>query len=115
MFFYYNILIIQVLAFLVNLLSNKCLKIFLKILIQYILNKIILYVKFSQDRFEMFWLKNLILYFFMLVSRVLLTLDLDASHKQDRFSKTLSKKSFVFGLSRRDNIIAFNLSFVLLL
>lgn len=40
--------------------------------------------------------------------------NLDASYEQDRLSKTLWKKGFTFILNRKDNIVAFNLSLVLL-
>lgn len=38
----------------------------------------------------------------------------DAGYKQNRFLKTLPKKSFELVLSRRSSIVGFNLSFVLL-
>ena len=55
-----------------------------------------------------------ILYFFLLVLGILLDFGPDASHKQGGFSKTLPEKGFQFVPSRRDGIVAFNLSFVLL-
>lgn len=39
----------------------------------------------------------------------------DASYKDGRFSKALSKKYFKFVLSQRDGIVAFKFSFMLLL
>lgn len=47
--------------------------------------------------------------------RIQLDFNLDISYKQCRFLKTLLKKDFEFVLSNRDSIIAFYLSFVLLL
>lgn len=55
------------------------------------------------------------MYFFLLVLRISLDFYLDASYKQDRFSKTLPKKSFKFVLNRKIGIIAFHLNFMLLL
>lgn len=51
------------------------------------------------------------MYFFLLVLRILLNLSPNIDQKQSRFSKTLC---FKFVLSKKDNTIAFNLSFVLL-
>lgn len=53
--------------------------------------------------------------FLLLVLRIPLDLSSDISYKQYGFSKVLSKKSFKFVLSSRDNIVAFYLNFVLLL
>lgn len=39
----------------------------------------------------------------------------DTSQKCDEFSKTLPKKSFKFSLYKRNSIVVFNISFVLLL
>ena len=58
--------------------------------------------------------KDSILYFLLLVLKILLDLSLDVSYKQGRFSKALSEKSFKLVLSKRNGIIVFNLSFVLL-
>ena len=54
------------------------------------------------------------MYFFLLILGVLLDLGPDASHKRDGFSKTLPEKDLEFVLSRRNSIVAFNPSFVLL-
>ena len=56
-----------------------------------------------------------ILYFFLLVLEILLDLGLDASYKQSGFAETLPKKGLEFVPSRRNAIVAFNLSFLLLL
>ena len=62
----------------------------------------------------MFQVKGLILYFFLLILRILLDLSPNANYKRGGFSKTLPKKGLEFILSREDGIIAFNLSFLLL-
>ena len=59
--------------------------------------------------------KDPILYFLLLVLEIPLDLSPDASHKQDEFSEILLEKGLEFVLSRGDNIVAFNQSFVLLL
>lgn len=59
-------------------------------------------------------MKSSILDFFLLVLGIPLDLALDTSHKQVGFSKTLPKKSLKFVLSKKDGIVTFNLSFVLL-
>ena len=59
--------------------------------------------------------KGPILYFFLLVLEIPLNLGLNVSHKQSRFSEILLEKSLEFVLSRGNGIVAFNLSFVLLL
>lgn len=59
-------------------------------------------------------MESLILNFFLLILQILLNFGPDASHKQNEFSKTLSEKGFKFVLSKRDRIVASNLSFVLL-
>lgn len=46
--------------------------------------------------------------------RILLDFSLKANYKSNRFSKTLPKKSFKFVLSSKNNIVAFNLGFMLL-
>ena len=51
----------------------------------------------------------------MLVFEILLDLGLDANYKQGGFSKILLKKGLQFALSSANGIVAFNLSFVLLL
>lgn len=60
-------------------------------------------------------MKSLICYFFLLILEISLHFNLDASHKWGRFFKTLLEKDFKFILNRNNSIIAFNLSFVLLL
>ena len=45
----------------------------------------------------------------------MLNLNLNTSYKQDRFFKTLPKKSLEFALNKKDDTIIFNLNFVLLL
>lgn len=60
-------------------------------------------------------MESLILYFFLLVLGILLNLGLNTSHKQGGLFKTLLKEGFKFVSNRRSNIIAFKLSFVLLL
>lgn len=59
-------------------------------------------------------MKNLVLYFFLLVLRVFFNFILDAIYKSNRFIKILLKKDFKFILSRVDNIVLFYLSFILL-
>lgn len=58
--------------------------------------------------------KNSILYFPLLVLKILLNLSFNADYKQNKFSKTLPKKDLKFVLNKRDDIVAFKLSFVLL-
>lgn len=53
------------------------------------------------------------LYFFLLLLGILLDLSLNANYKEDKFFKTLLKKDLKFVLSRKNGIIAFNLSFML--
>lgn len=60
-------------------------------------------------------MKNPVLNFFLLVLKISLNVSADTSQKQDRFSKTLHKKSLEIVLYKKDSIFAFNLSFVLLL
>lgn len=55
-----------------------------------------------------------ILYFLLLVLRILLNLSLDVNYKQGGFFETLVKKNFKFALSRRDNIVVLNLTLMLL-
>ena len=59
-------------------------------------------------------MKALILYFLLLVLEILLNLGPDIGHKHDGFSKTLLEKGLEFNPSKRSNIIALNLSLVLL-
>ena len=54
------------------------------------------------------------MYFLLLVLGIPLDLGPDASHKRGGFSETLPEKGLEFVLGRRDGIVAFNLSFVLL-
>ena len=56
-----------------------------------------------------------ILYFLLLVLKIPFDISPDISYKQGRFSKALPEKGLKFVLSRGDGIVAFNLSFVLLL
>lgn len=58
--------------------------------------------------------KSLILYLYLLVLRISLDCNLDGSHKNNRFSKTLLKKKFEFVPCRRYNTLAFNLGLLLL-
>lgn len=60
-------------------------------------------------------MRSLVLNFFLLVLRILFNLTLNVSHKYNKFFATLSKKSFEFILSNKKSIVAFNLSFILLL
>lgn len=57
---------------------------------------------------------DLILYFFLLVLGILLSLNLDTCHKQGKFSETLLKKSLKFVINTMDSTIVFNLGLVLL-
>ena len=60
-------------------------------------------------------MRDPILYFLLLVLQILLNLCPNASFEQGGFSKTLLQKSFEFDASKRNGIVAFNLSFILLL
>ena len=71
-------------------------------------------VEFYQDEFKVLQVRGPILYFFLLVLGIPLDFDPDASHKQGGFSKTLLEKSLEFVPNKKDSIVAFNLSFVLL-
>ena len=55
-----------------------------------------------------------ILYFLLLVLRILLNFCPDVSYKQVGFFETLPEKSFKFVSNRGDSTIVFNLSLVLL-
>ena len=57
----------------------------------------------------------MILYFFLLILRILLNPSSDVSYKQGGFSEILLKDDFEFVTSRKNNIVTFNLSFILLL
>ena len=61
----------------------------------------------------MLQVKGPILYFLLLMLGISLDFGLDTSYKRGRFSKTLLEKSFEFVPSRRDDIVTFNLSFML--
>lgn len=50
-----------------------------------------------------------------MIERILLDLSLDIGHKQDKLLEILVKKSLEFNENNKNNTIAFNLSFVLLL
>lgn len=50
-----------------------------------------------------------------MILKILLNFSPDVYYKYDRFSKTLPKKSFKFVLIKKNDIFAFNLSFILLL
>lgn len=60
-------------------------------------------------------MRNLILYFFLLVLEISLNLYLDVGYKQGRFFQILSKKSLKFVLNRKSGTVAFNLNFELFL
>lgn len=60
-------------------------------------------------------MRSLILYFLLLVLQILFNLSLDTGYQYNRFFKTLPNKNFKFILDKKYNIIAFNLSFILLL
>lgn len=60
-------------------------------------------------------MKNSILYFLLLVFEISLYLNLDIYYKWAGFSKTLLKKVFQLISSKKNNINAFYLSFLLLL
>lgn len=59
-------------------------------------------------------MENLILYFFLIVLKILLNFGTNANYKQDKFSKTLLEKSLEFFLSKKNGIVTFNLNFILL-
>lgn len=58
--------------------------------------------------------KSPVLYFFLLVLGVFFNFTLDAIHEGGRLAETLMKKSFEFVPNRKNSIVAFHLSFVLL-
>lgn len=60
-------------------------------------------------------MKSVVLYFFMLVLEILLNLSLDICYKNSKFLKTLLEKSLKFVSNNEDSILAFYLSFILLL
>ena len=62
----------------------------------------------------MLQIRGPILYFLLLVLRIPLDLGPDASYEQSRFFETWPEKDFKFVPSRKDSIVTFNLSFVLL-
>lgn len=62
----------------------------------------------------MLQVKSQILDFLLLMLRILLDFNLDASYKDSRFSEILLEKSFKFVLNRGDGIVTFNLSLMLL-
>lgn len=59
--------------------------------------------------------KNLVLYFFLLILKIIFNFSLDTGYKCGRFFKTLLEKSFKFVLNWRDCIVMFISSFILLL
>lgn len=56
-----------------------------------------------------------VLYFLLLILQISLDFSQNAGYKQRGFSNTLLEKSFEFVPNREDSIVAFHLSFVLLL
>lgn len=50
-------------------------------------------------------MRSPILYFFLFILEVLFNLSSDTIYEQDRFSKTLSKNSLEFVLSKRVNLV----------
>lgn len=71
--------------------------------------------KFYQYKLKTLEIKNLILYFFLLVFKISLNLNLDIYYKWAGFSKTLLKKVFQLVSNKKNNINAFYLNFLLLL
>lgn len=67
-------------------------------------------IKFYQNKLEILKIKSLILYFILLILRILLNLNLDTGYKCNKFFKTLLK----FVLNKKNGIVTFNLSFMLL-
>ena len=63
----------------------------------------------------MLQVRSPILYFLLLVLGILLNLGPDTSYKQGRFPKTLLEKSLQFLLSKKNDIVAFDFSLILLL
>lgn len=59
-------------------------------------------------------MKSLILTLILLVLRIPLDFSPNVGHKSSRFFKTLPKKGFEFVPSRKNNIVAFKLDFMLL-
>lgn len=55
-----------------------------------------------------------ILNFLLLMLRIPLNLNLDASHKSSNFTKALLEKSLEFVLNKRNNTVIFNFGLVLL-
>ena len=55
------------------------------------------------------------MYFLLLVLEIMINFSPDASCKRSKFFKTLLEKRLKFALSRKNNTITYNLSFVLLL
>lgn len=53
--------------------------------------------------------------FYLLVLNIYLNFYLDISYKQDRFFDVLVKKNFEFVIYKKNDIVLFNLSLVLLL
>lgn len=62
----------------------------------------------------MLQVKSPILNVFLLMLRIPLDLCLDASHKDNRFSKALPENSLEFAPSKKDSTVAFNLALMLL-
>lgn len=63
----------------------------------------------------MLQVKNLVLYFFLLVLGISFDFTPDIINKYDRFSEILLEECFEFVLSKGSNLITLNLSFMLLL
>lgn len=71
-------------------------------------------IKFDKNRLKIEQVKNLILYFLLIVV-VLFNLVLNAIYKRGRFFKALSKKNFKLILNKRYSPVSFFLDFMLLL
>lgn len=59
-------------------------------------------------------MRSIVLDFLLLVLKILLNLSSDAIYKCNRFSKIILEKSLKFISNKKNYIVAFNLSFVLL-
>lgn len=72
------------------------------------------YVKFYQNELEVFQVRNLVLYFLLLILEVLFNLISDIIYKCRRFSKIFSKKNLKFVPNGRSGTFTLNPSLMLL-
>lgn len=102
-----NTTTIKLLVFFIDPKPDWWLQVFVKVFIQNLFSWGISNIKFLKYKLELYQVKSLIFYFFLLILKVLFNLALDMVYNYNWFSKALLKKNLELIPGKKFNLILF--------